>query len=72
MGWIDIAWPMVGAVSLTLGLIYLLVWVRKPDRYGYLLFFQAASGDDHAWREIRVNVGGPRELRIRAREGYYP
>ncbi len=42
MGWIDIAWPMIGAVSLTLGLIYLLVWVRQPDRYGHLLFFLTA------------------------------
>jgi PAS domain S-box-containing protein len=42
MSWIDIAWPMIGATSLTLGLIYLLVWIRQPDRYGYLLFFMTA------------------------------
>ena len=43
MGWIDIVWPMIGATSLTLGLIYLLVWARQPGRYGYLLFFLAAA-----------------------------
>ena len=43
MGWIDVAWPMIGAASLTLGLIYLLVWARQPGRYGYLLFFFAAA-----------------------------
>ena len=43
MGWIDTAWPMIGATSLTLGLIYLLVWVRQPTQYGYLLFFMTAA-----------------------------
>jgi hypothetical protein len=43
MGWIDTAWPMIGATSLTLGLIYLLVWVRQPRQYGYLLFFVTAA-----------------------------
>lgn len=43
MGWIDTAWPMLGATSLTLGLIYLLVWVRQPTQYGYLLFFLTAA-----------------------------
>jgi two-component system, LuxR family, sensor kinase FixL len=43
MGWIDHAWPMFGAISLTLGLIYLLVWVRQPRQYGYLQFFVFAA-----------------------------
>jgi PAS domain S-box-containing protein len=43
MGWIDTAWPMIGATSLTLGLIYLLVWLRQPTQYGYLLFFVTAA-----------------------------
>jgi hypothetical protein len=34
---------MIGATSLTLGLIYLLVWVRQPSQYGYLLFFVIAA-----------------------------
>jgi len=43
MGWIDMAWPMVGATSLTLGLIYLLIWLRQRSQHGYLLFFVAAA-----------------------------
>jgi PAS domain S-box-containing protein len=43
MGWIDTAWPMIGATSLTLGFIYLLVWLRQPTQYGYLLFFMTAA-----------------------------
>ena len=43
MGWISIAWPMIGATSLTLGLIYLLVWLRRPAESGYLLFFLTAA-----------------------------
>jgi two-component system sensor kinase FixL len=34
---------MIGATSLTLGLIYLLVWVRQPAQYGYVLFFVLAA-----------------------------
>lgn len=34
---------MFGATSLTLGLVYLLVWVRRPTQYGYLLFFTTAA-----------------------------
>lgn len=40
--------------------------------HGYLLFFHAPSGEDHAWREIHVIIDGQKDLRVRAREGYYP
>jgi hypothetical protein len=39
MGWIDFAWPMIGAASLTLGVVFLLAWVRQTSRYGYAMFF---------------------------------
>ena len=42
MGWIDFAWPMIGAASLTLGLVFLLAWSRQPRRYGYVMFFLTA------------------------------
>jgi two-component system sensor kinase FixL len=42
MAWIDIAWPMLGAISLTLGVVHLLVWIRQPAQYAYLLFFVTA------------------------------
>ncbi len=43
MRWIDIAWPMIGSACLTLGLLYLFVWIRQPNRQGYLLFFLTAT-----------------------------
>ena len=42
MGWIDFAWPMSGAASLTLGLVFLLAWIRQPSQFGYLMFFLTA------------------------------
>ena len=42
MGWIDFAWPMIGAASLTLGFVFLLAWVRQPRVYGYAMFFLTA------------------------------
>jgi PAS domain S-box-containing protein len=42
MHWIDIAWPMMGAVSLTLGLIYLLIWFRQRTQPALLMFSLAA------------------------------
>jgi VWFA-related protein len=46
--------------------------VAEDLAHGYLLYFQALSQDSHAWREIHVTVDGQKDLRIRAREGYYP
>lgn len=42
MNWIDIVWPMMGAVSLTLGLIHLLIWFRqRAQQQAYLLLSMA-------------------------------
>ncbi len=46
--------------------------VAEDLAHGYLLYFQAPAEDDHVWHEIHVVVGGQKDLRIRAREGYYP
>lgn len=46
--------------------------VAEDLAHGYMLYFQAPTGDDHTWRELRVEVKGDKDLRIRAREGYYP
>ena len=39
---------------------------------GYLLVFQPASAEDHAWHPVTVQVHGARSDKVRAREGYYP
>ena len=74
MGWIDIAWPMIGATSLTLGLIYLLVWVRQPSQYGYLLFFlTAASVAVFSIFELRMmRAAAPDEYAVTLRWGHVP
>lgn len=43
MNWIDIVWPMLGAASMTLGLVHLLVWVRQRDQPAHLMFSMAAA-----------------------------
>src|SRR5207342_627585 len=43
MSWMDIAWPMMGAASLTLALVYFLLWIGQRREYPYLMFSLAAS-----------------------------
>src|SRR5258706_13289625 len=38
MNWIDIAWPMMGAASLTLALIHLIVWFKQKRQTAHLMF----------------------------------
>ena len=52
MNWIDIVWPMMGAASLTLALIHLLVWFKQGHQTAHLMF--AVTG---------VSVGGAGDLR---------
>ncbi len=42
MSWIDIAWPMMGGASLTLGLIHLVTWIQQHGRHERLIFAIAA------------------------------
>jgi Ca-activated chloride channel family protein len=46
--------------------------VSEDLTHGYLLSFQPPSSENPAWRPIQVTVSGPRGLKVRAREGYYP
>ncbi len=46
--------------------------VSEDLTHGYLLSFQPPAAEDPAWRPIQVMVSGPRGLKVRAREGYYP
>lgn len=43
MNWIDIAWPVMGGVSLTLGLIHVLIWLRQRNQSAQLMFGLAAG-----------------------------
>jgi PAS domain S-box-containing protein len=44
MSWIEVVWPMMGAASLTLGLIHLFIWLRTRRRVEHLLFVVVALG----------------------------
>ncbi|MDR0182113.1 sensor histidine kinase [Lysobacter arvi] len=43
MSWVQIAWPMLAAASLTLGLIHALFWVRQRSMSQHLAFAFAAG-----------------------------
>jgi two-component system, LuxR family, sensor kinase FixL len=42
MNWVQIAWIMMAAASLTLGVIHLIVWVKQRSQYAHVLFFTLA------------------------------
>ncbi|HEY1138970.1 MAG TPA: ATP-binding protein [Lysobacter sp.] len=42
MSWVQIAWPMLAAASLTLGLIHALIWIRERSAPQHLAFACAA------------------------------
>ena len=46
--------------------------VSEDLMHGYLLEFQPPPAHDHDWRRIAVTVPGSKNLKVRAREGYYP
>src|SRR5688572_14968464 len=43
MDWIDYAWPLMGGVSFTLGLVYLCVWWRQGNQPAMLAFALLAA-----------------------------
>jgi two-component system sensor kinase FixL len=42
MGWISVIWPLIGGMSLALGLVYLVVWLRRREQPQHLLFAAVA------------------------------
>jgi PAS domain S-box-containing protein len=42
MNWVEVAWIMMIAASLTLGVIHLFVWLKQRSQYAHLLFFALA------------------------------
>ena len=43
MNWVQIAWIMMSAASLTLGVIHLFAWSKQRLQYSHLLFFALAA-----------------------------
>ena len=47
--------------------------VSEDIAHGYLLAFEPAPDGEHGWHKIEVAVkSGPRDRKVRAREGYSP
>lgn len=46
--------------------------VADDVKHNYLLGYQPAPSESHAWRTIEVKVNGSKDYKVRAREGYYP
>jgi PAS domain S-box-containing protein len=42
MNWVEIAWIVMSAASLTLGVIHLFVWFKQKSKFAHLLFFALA------------------------------
>jgi len=42
MNWVEVAWIMMTAASLTLGVIHLFIWLKQRAQYANLLFFTLA------------------------------
>jgi PAS domain S-box-containing protein len=43
MNWIETVWIVMSAASLTLGAVYLFVWIKHKSQYALLLFFSLAA-----------------------------
>jgi len=46
--------------------------VSQDLLHGYLITFQPPSAEGHTWHPIDVRVAGPKNRKVRAREGYFP
>jgi len=46
--------------------------VSEDLAHGYLLSFQAPPSENADWHAIQVGIAGPRGLKVRARDGYFP
>ena len=43
MNWVEIAWTMMIAASIMLGVVHLFVWLKQQSQYAHLLFFALAT-----------------------------
>lgn len=53
MSWVTILWSMIGATSLTLGVVHWLIWIQNRERRDRLFFsFLAVGTAGMAWGEL--------------------
>jgi two-component system sensor kinase FixL len=74
MNWVQIAWVMMIAASLMLGVVHLFVWQKQRLQYANLLFFvlAASAAAYGAYELARMQAATPAELAANARWSHVP
>ena len=74
MNWVQIAWVMMIAGSLMLGVVHLFVWQKQRSQYANLLFFVLAvsAAAYGAYELARMQAGTPASLAVNARWSHVP
>jgi two-component system, LuxR family, sensor kinase FixL len=74
MNWVQIAWVMMIAASLMLGVVHLFVWQRERAQYAHLLFFglAASAAAYGAYELARMQAEMPASFAANARWSHVP
>jgi len=74
MNWVEIAWTMMIAASLMLGVVHLFVWQKQRSQYAHLLFFVLATSAAAygAFELARMQAATPASLAALARWSHVP
>lgn len=74
MNWVQIAWTMMIAASLMLGVVHLLVWQKERSQYAHLLFCMLATSAAAygAFELARMQAETPANLAAVARWSHVP
>ena len=74
MNWVQIAWMMMIAASLMLGVVHLFVWQKQRSQYAHLLFFVLAvsAAAYGAFELARMRADTPAGLAALARWSHVP
>jgi len=74
MNWVEVAWTMMIAASLMLGVVHLFVWQKQRSQYANLLFFVLAvsAAAFGAFELARMQAATPVSLAVNARWSHVP
>jgi PAS domain S-box-containing protein len=74
MSWIQVAWVMMIAASLMLGVVHLFVWQKQRSQYADLLFFVLAvsAAAYGAYELARMQAESPADFAVNARWSHVP
>jgi hypothetical protein len=74
MNWVEIAWTMMIAASLMLGVVHLFVWQKQRSQYAHLLFFVLAvsAAAYGAFELARMQAETPADFATNTRWSHVP